>query len=85
MSNDIWFAHKPGLVIVGRPVHWKGWALGVLFVAALLAIIFMVGETGATLDAAERRSLQIGATVIGLVLTLAFVIAAWPHRAPPPK
>jgi hypothetical protein len=84
MSNEVWFKHKPGLVIVGMPVHWKGWVLGLLFVAALLAITLLMLDRSVP-QAPVDNTLQLGGWIAICVLTVSFVFAAWPHRGAPPE
>jgi hypothetical protein len=85
MSNEIWFKYKPGLIIVGRPVHWKGWATGLLFGAALTAVMLIMVEIARATQPNERVTVWIIGSAIAALLTLAFTIAAWPHREPGPR
>lgn len=85
MSNEIWFKHKPGLIIVGRPVHWKGWVTGLLFGAALTATILVMVEIALATPPTERFIVWVIGYAIAAALALAFTIAAWPHREPRPK
>lgn len=82
-SRQVWFKHKPGLLIVGRPVHWKGWLTGALYAAALLAIIFAVQSLSGSLDGDERLMVRIVGIGAGILLTVAFAFMAWPHRGRP--
>jgi Mg/Co/Ni transporter MgtE len=85
MSNEIWFKHKPGLIVVGRPVHWKGWATGLLFGAAFTATILIMVEIALATPPNERLVVWVVGYAIAPALAVAFTFAAWPHRAPRPK
>jgi len=85
MRNEVWFKYKPGLIIVGRPVHWKGWATGLLFAAALTATILMTVQVALSAQPNDRFAVWVVGYGIAAMLVVLFTIAAWPHREPRPK
>lgn len=79
-ENEIWFRHKSGLVIVGLPVHWKGWLTGALYALALLSVIFLIQSLETVVGGDDLFFLRLIGIVVGVMLTLAFLWMAWPHR-----
>lgn len=82
-DNEVWFRHKPGLIIVGLPVHWKGWLTGAVYALALFVVISTVQSLEKLVGGDDLVFLRLVGVVIGLMLTLAFLWMAWPHRGKP--
>lgn len=82
-ENEVWFRHKPGLVTVGLPVHWKGWVVGTLYALALLAVIFTAQSVAEDFGRDDLVFVVLVGVVAASALTLAFVLVAWPHRGEP--
>jgi hypothetical protein len=81
MKREVWFRYRPGLLTFGWPVHWKGWVLSLLLVAAGAGVFFLDKSLGEGLEPAVRSAVFWGGVVLaGLV----FAAAAWPHRGYPP-
>lgn len=80
MSNEVWFRRKEGLVVIGVPVHWKGWIVSLVWSAVFLSALAAVLIVAPTLEPESRRLMQFAGGGVGLVATVIYLVITWPHR-----
>jgi nitrate reductase gamma subunit len=78
-SREVWFARRRWLVLVNYPVHWKGWLMTGLFIAAIIAILSVVQFADVNFAPEPKRLVQAIGGIAGVAAAIAFFVTIIRH------